>query len=46
MAHLLDYADLTAEQRAFCRAYFEREVFPVLTPLAFDRAAHSCISRT
>src|SRR5262249_17221197 len=34
--HLLDYADLTAEQRAFCRDYFEREVFPVLTPLAFD----------
>jgi polyphosphate kinase len=34
--HLLDYADLTAEQRAMCKAYFEREVFPVLTPLAFD----------
>jgi polyphosphate kinase len=34
--HLLDYADLTAEQRAFAKAYFEREVFPVLTPLAFD----------
>jgi polyphosphate kinase len=34
--HLLDYADLNAEQRAFCKAYFEREVFPVLTPLAFD----------
>jgi polyphosphate kinase len=34
--HLLDYADLTAEQRAFCKDYFEREVFPVLTPLAFD----------
>jgi polyphosphate kinase len=34
--HLLNYADLTAEQRAFAKAYFEREVFPVLTPLAFD----------
>jgi polyphosphate kinase len=34
--HLLDYAELNAEQRAFCKAYFEREVFPVLTPLAFD----------
>jgi polyphosphate kinase len=34
--HLLDYPDLTAEQRAFCKDYFEREVFPVLTPLAFD----------
>jgi len=33
---LLDYAELTDEQRAFCKAYFEREVFPVLTPLAFD----------
>jgi polyphosphate kinase len=34
--HLLDYADLNAQQRAFAKAYFEREVFPVLTPLAFD----------
>jgi polyphosphate kinase len=34
--HLLDYADLNAEQRAFCKDYFERAVFPVLTPLAFD----------
>jgi len=34
--HLLNYADLNAEQRAWCKAYFEREVFPVLTPLAFD----------
>jgi polyphosphate kinase len=34
--HLLDYQELNAEQRAFCKAYFEREVFPVLTPLAFD----------
>ena len=33
---LLDYAELTDQQRAFCKAYFEREVFPVLTPLAFD----------
>jgi len=33
---LLDYAELTRQQRAFCKAYFEREVFPVLTPLAFD----------
>jgi polyphosphate kinase len=33
---LLDYAELTKQQRAFCTAYFEREVFPVLTPLAFD----------
>ncbi len=34
--HLLDYGDLTSEQRAFCKGYFERAVFPVLTPLAFD----------
>ncbi len=34
--HLLDYADLTDAQRAYCTAYFEREIFPVLTPLAID----------
>ena len=34
--HLLDYQELTEQQRAFCKEYFEREVFPVLTPLAFD----------
>ncbi len=34
--HLLDYHELNAEQRAYCKDYFEREVFPVLTPLAFD----------
>src|SRR6266508_1646200 len=34
--HVLDYEELTEEQRAFCKAYFEREIFPVLTPLAFD----------
>ena len=34
--HLLDYEELTPEQRRSCRDYFEREVFPVLTPLAFD----------
>jgi polyphosphate kinase len=34
--HLLDYDELTPEQRRACRNYFEREVFPVLTPLAFD----------
>lgn len=34
--HLLNYHELTEEQRAACKAYFEREVFPVLTPLAFD----------
>jgi polyphosphate kinase len=34
--HVLDYEELGEQQRAFCKAYFEREVFPVLTPLAFD----------
>jgi polyphosphate kinase len=34
--HLLEYDALDAEQRASLNAYFEREVFPVLTPLAFD----------
>lgn len=33
---LLDYQDLTERQCAFCKDYFEREIFPVLTPLAFD----------
>lgn len=34
--HVLDYEQLDDRQRAACRDYFEREVFPVLTPLAFD----------
>ena len=33
---LLDYADLDDTQRAVAEAYFGTEVFPVLTPLAFD----------
>jgi len=34
--HLLDYAELTDEQRQTADAYFTTDVFPVLTPLAFD----------
>jgi polyphosphate kinase len=34
--HLRNYADLRPEQRAWLDDYFEREIFPVLTPLAFD----------
>ena len=33
-----DYADLTADQRAAVREYFERNVLPTLTPLSFDPA--------
>lgn len=34
--HLHAYRDLTPEQRAAADAYFTREIFPVLTPLAVD----------
>ncbi|MCL4504626.1 MAG: polyphosphate kinase 1 [Chloroflexi bacterium] len=33
---VLNYDDLEPEQRARAVEYFDREVFPVLTPLAFD----------
>lgn len=32
------YGELPAAQRALLRQYFEREIFPALTPLAFDPA--------
>ncbi len=35
---ILNDADLSMEQRACCSEYFEREIFPVLTPLAVDPA--------
>lgn len=34
--YLLDYIDLSQEQRAYLHQYFEEKVFPVLTPLAID----------
>lgn len=34
--HLLEYEQLNEQQRAAMLAYFEREIFPVLTPLAVD----------
>ena len=34
--HVLRYDDLKRKQRKLLRQYFEREIFPVLTPLAFD----------
>ncbi len=33
---ILNYAELTEEQRAIADAYFQETVFPTLTPLAFD----------
>ncbi|HLG71702.1 MAG TPA: polyphosphate kinase 1 [Chloroflexota bacterium] len=36
--HLLPYGELTAAQRHDLRDYFEREIFPVCTPLAIDPA--------
>ncbi len=36
--HILRYESLSGQQRAVLRDYFSREVFPVLTPLAFDPA--------
>ncbi|MGB7445121.1 MAG: polyphosphate kinase 1 [Coleofasciculaceae cyanobacterium] len=34
--HLLDYMDLNQEQRLYLQNYFEKQIFPVLTPLAVD----------
>ena len=34
--YILDYEQLDERQRTVMRAYFEREIFPVLTPLAVD----------
>jgi polyphosphate kinase len=35
--HVLDYEQLNEQQRAAMLAYFEHDIFPVLTPLAVDR---------
>ncbi|RME85630.1 MAG: polyphosphate kinase 1, partial [Caldilineae bacterium] len=34
--HILRYSDLKRKQRKLLRRYFKREIFPTLTPLAFD----------
>jgi polyphosphate kinase len=36
--HIVDYETLADEQKATARAYFDKIVFPVLTPLAYDPA--------
>ncbi|MBD2258918.1 polyphosphate kinase 1 [Pseudanabaena sp. FACHB-2040] len=37
-AYLLDYADLEQAQKVHLKAYFEKRIFPVLTPLSVDPA--------
>ncbi|MFM7423529.1 MAG: polyphosphate kinase 1 [Elainella sp.] len=34
--HILNYIDLSQEQRLYLQDYYERRIFPVLTPLAVD----------
>jgi polyphosphate kinase len=36
--YLLDYSDLTKEQKFYLKDYFESRIFPVLTPLSVDPA--------
>jgi polyphosphate kinase len=36
--YLLDYSELSSDQKAHLKAYFERRIFPVLTPLSVDPA--------
>ncbi|NJK79959.1 MAG: polyphosphate kinase 1 [Chloroflexaceae bacterium] len=38
--HILNRDQLTEEQHAAVRTYFEEQIFPVLTPLAFDPGQH------
>lgn len=35
-AHILNYIDLSQEQRLYLQDFFEKRIFPVLTPLAVD----------
>ena len=36
--HVIEYPQLAPPQRAWLREYFARDIFPVLTPLAFDQS--------
>ncbi|MBV8882414.1 MAG: polyphosphate kinase 1 [Chroococcidiopsidaceae cyanobacterium CP_BM_RX_35] len=36
--HILNYTDISQEQRLYLQGYFESRIFPVLTPLAVDPA--------
>jgi len=36
--YLLDYSEFDADQQAYLKEYFERQIFPVLTPLSVDPA--------
>lgn len=36
--HICNYSVLNEEQKEYAREYFERVIFPVLTPLAYDPA--------
>ena len=36
--YLLDYAELNAKQQKYLEDYFEKQIFPVLTPLSVDPA--------
>ena len=34
--HILDYSELNDDRKTFLKEYFDRHIFPVLTPLAVD----------
>ncbi len=36
--HILAYNELNERQKAFCDTYFQKQVYPIVTPLAVDEA--------
>jgi polyphosphate kinase len=36
--HIVDYENLSKDQKEQARSYFQKDIFPVLTPLAYDPA--------